>query len=78
MALVTVQNNETSTIVQNNKTPMTEAVPDANTAHAQEIAILKEDMAGQEALRTRERELKKLRRKNKGRQPIASGEQKRV
>ena len=58
MAQVNVQDNHTLTIVHNNKTPMTEVVPDAITTQAQELAVLKEDLAAQEALRVRERELK--------------------
>ena len=45
--------------VQNNITPVTEVVPNINKAQAQELAILKEDLAAQEALRARERDLKK-------------------
>ena len=56
---VNVQNNETQTVVHNNKTPVTKVVPNTNIAEAQEIAILKEDLAAQEALQTSERELRK-------------------
>ena len=54
---VTVQNKDTP--VHSNKTPVTELVPDVVAAHAKELAELKEELAAQEALRTRERELKK-------------------
>ena len=58
VAPVHVQNNETPTTVHNNTTPVTETIPDTITAQAQELAVLKEDLAAQEALRARERELK--------------------
>ena len=45
--------------VQNNKTPVTETVPDTNKAQEQELATLKEELEAQEALRAREREGKK-------------------
>ena len=60
VAQVTVQNNNTPVTIQNNKTLVIEAVPDTNKAHTQELAILKEDLAAQEALRAKERELKKV------------------
>ena len=59
VAPVSVQNNKTWTTVQTNKTPVTEVVPNTNTEQAQELVVLKEDLAAQEALRARERELKK-------------------
>ena len=59
VAPVNVQNNETPTTVHINKTPVTEPVPDIVAAQAQELAELKEELAAQEALRTRERDLKK-------------------
>ena len=46
--------------LQNNKTPLTEVGPDTNKTPAQELATLREDLAAQEALRARERELKKV------------------
>ena len=54
---VTVQNKDTP--VHSNKTPVMESVPDVVAAQAKELAELKEELAAQEALRTRERELKK-------------------
>ena len=58
VAPVHVQNNEASTTVHINKTPVTETIPDTIAAQAQELVVLKEDLAAQEALRARERELK--------------------
>ena len=54
---VIVQNKDT--LVHSNKTPVTESVPDAVAAQGKELSELKEELAAQEALRTRERELKK-------------------
>ena len=48
------------TPVHSNKTPVTESVPDRVAAQAKELAELKEELAAQEALRTRERDLKML------------------
>ena len=45
--------------VQNNKTLVTEVVPDTNKMPSQHLATLREDQAAEEALRARERELKK-------------------
>ena len=56
---VTVQNKDTPITVHSNKTPVTESVPDIVAAQAKELAELKEELAAQEALRTRERDLKK-------------------
>ena len=58
VAPVHVQNNETPATVHNNTTPVPGTNPDIITAQAQELAVLKEDLAAQEALRARERELK--------------------
>ena len=57
---VNVQNKDTPTTVHSDKTPVTEPVPDIVTAQAKELAELKEELAAQEALRTRECDLKKV------------------
>ena len=57
MAPVSVRNNEKPTTVHINK-PVTKTVPDTIAAQAQELVILKEDLAAQEALRAKESELK--------------------
>ena len=56
---VSVQNKDTPTTVHSNKTPVTESVPDRVATQAKELVELKEELAAQEALRTREWELKK-------------------
>ena len=56
---VSVQNKDTPTTVHSNKTPVTESVPDRVAMQAKELVELKEELAAQEALRTRERDLKK-------------------
>jgi chromosome segregation ATPase len=55
---VSVQNKETDRPVHTNKTPATETVPARDAAQAQELAELRDELAAQEALRSRERELK--------------------
>ena len=46
--------------VQQNKTSVTEIVPDTNKAQELELTTLKKELAAQEALRAREREWKKV------------------
>ena len=53
-----VQNKASDQPVHSNQTPATETVPERNAAQAQELADLKDELAAQEALRSRERELK--------------------
>jgi hypothetical protein len=55
---VNVQNKGSDQFVHSNKTPATETVPERNAAQAQELADLRDELAAQEALRNRERELK--------------------
>ena len=59
MTPVTVQNKDTSRPVHSNKAPGTESVPDVVVAQAKELAELKEELAAQEALGTRDCDLKK-------------------
>ena len=59
VAPVNVQNTATPTTVHSNKTPVTEPIPDIVAAQAKELAELKEELAAQEALRSRERDLNK-------------------
>ena len=56
---VSVQNKDTPTTLHSNKTPVTESLPDIVAVQAKELAELKEELATQEALCTRERDLKK-------------------
>ena len=56
---ITVQNKDTLIPVHSNKTPVTESAPDVVAAQAKELAELKEELTAQEALRTREPDLKK-------------------
>ena len=55
---VSVQNKETDPTVHTNKTPATETVPERDAAQAQKLEELRDELAAQEALRSRERELK--------------------
>ena len=60
MTPVDVQNKDIQAPLHINKIPKTEPVPEIVAAQAKEVAELKDKLATQEALRSRERNLKKV------------------